>query len=86
MGFDAVTTLLAQIHEVEHAALQMRHCRDTLHLDRVHLLEGVVEDTRGVNYLPSQVLVVQMADEERLGGEGVRLDVDVCAGDLIDEG
>lgn len=44
---------------------------DGLHLDGVHLLEGVVQDTGCVDDLPSEVLVVHVSDEERLGGEGV---------------
>lgn len=58
---------------------------DGLHLDRVHLLERVVEHSRRVDDLPPEVLVVHVADEERLGREGVGLDVDVGAGDLVDE-
>ena len=64
----------------------MSHGRDTLHLDRVHLLEGVVENSGSINYLPPHVAVVEVSDEEGLGRERVRLDVDVRAGDLVDEG
>ena len=59
---------------------------DALHLDRVHVFQRVVEDPGRVDHLPAQVFVVQMADEERLGRECVRLHVDVRAGDLVDEG
>jgi hypothetical protein len=31
----------------------------------------VIQDSRGVNNLPSEVLVVHVSDEERFGGEGV---------------
>ena len=44
---------------------------DGLHLDRVHLLERVVEDTGRVDDLPSEVLVVHVSDEQRLGRERV---------------
>lgn len=44
---------------------------DGLHLDGVHLLERVVKDTRGVDDLPSKVLVVHVSDEERFGGERI---------------
>ena len=37
-------------------------------------------------HLPTKVSVVGVANEERLGGEGVRLDFDVGARDLVDEG
>lgn len=59
---------------------------DTLHLDGVHLLKRVVEDSRGVDDLPPEVLVVHVTDEETLGREGIGLDVDIGTGDLVDEG
>ena len=59
---------------------------NALHLDRVHFLERVIEDTGGIDYLPSQVLVVEVTDEKRLGRKGVRLYVYVRTCDLVDEG
>ena len=59
---------------------------DALHLNGVHLLMRVVEDSRGINDLPPHVTVIKVTDEERLGGEGVRLDVDVRASNLVNEG
>ena len=53
--------------------------RDGLHLDCVSLLERVVEDSRRVNHLPSQVLVVCVAHVERFGSESVGLHIDVGA-------
>ena len=58
---------------------------DGLHLDRVPVLERVVEDSWGVNDLPPEVLVVHVPDKERLGGEGVRLHVHVGPGHLVHE-
>ena len=58
---------------------------DRLHLDCVHLLELVVEHPRGVDYLVAEVLVLGVADVERLGGEGVGLDLDVGLADAVDE-
>ena len=86
LGLDRVPALLGEIHEVEDARLEVREGGDTLHLDVVHLLEGVVEDTGGVDHLPPHVAIVEMADEKGLGSEGVRLDIDVRARDLVQEG
>lgn len=66
-----IAALLAQIHKVHHRAPQMRQSRDGLHLNRVHLLERVIQDTGGVYDLPSKVFVVHMSDKERFSGEGV---------------
>lgn len=63
----------------------MREGGDTLHFDRVHFFKGVIEDSRCVDHLPSEVLVIQVSDEERLGRERIRLHIDVGAGDLVDE-
>ena len=38
--------------------------------------------TEGRSYLPTEVFVVHVADEQGLGGEGVRLDVHVGPGHL----
>ena len=64
----------------------MCECRDTLHLDSVHVFEGMVENTWSIDYLPPHIPIVEVTDEERFGGEGVRLNVDVRTGDLVDEG
>ena len=64
----------------------MRESSDTLHFDRVHFLKRVVEDTRSVDDLPSQVLVVEVTNEKRLGRKRVRLYVYVRTCDLVDEG
>lgn len=85
LRLDGEAALLRQVHEVHDARAQVGEGRDGLHLDRVHLLERVVEHSRRVDDLPAKVLVVHVADEERLGREGVRLDVDVGARHLVDE-
>jgi len=64
----------------------MSHGGDALHFDRVHLLERVIEDTGGVDDLPSQVLVVEMPNKERFCCEGIWLDIDVGPSHLVDEG
>lgn len=56
-----------------------------LHLNGVHLLKRVVENTRGIDGLESQVLVVEVTDKQTLGSEGVGLDIDVGAGDAAQE-
>lgn len=61
----------------------MSQCSDTLHFNGVHLVERVVQDTGGIDDLPSEVLVVEMAHEEGFGGEGVRLNIHICSSDLV---
>ena len=63
----------------------MRERGDALHLDVVHLLERVVEDSGGIDDLPAHIAIVQVADEERFGREGIGLDVDVRARNLVEE-
>lgn len=79
------TENIPQIHKVQYGRPQMRNSGDTLHLDGVHLLERVVQDTGRIDGLETEVLVVEVADEERLRGESVGLDVDVGAGDGAQE-
>ena len=58
---------------------------DGLHLDGVPLFQWMVKDTRSVNNLPTQVLVVSVTHVQRLGGEGVGLNFNIGSGDLVDE-
>ena len=83
LRLNCVATLLTEIHKVQDAGLQVGHSCDTLHLDRVHLLEGMIQNTRRVNHLPAHVAVVEVADKERLGRERVRLHVDVRAREAV---
>ena len=55
----------------------MRDGGYTLHLDRIHLLERMVEDPRGINRLEAEVLVIEVPDVQRLCRECVRLDIDI---------
>jgi hypothetical protein len=80
-----VPALPREVHDVQHARAQMGERGDGLHLDGVAVLERVVENAGRVDDLPAQVLVLGVAHKERLCGEGVRLDLDVCARDLVDE-
>ena len=63
----------------------MSQCSDGLHLNGVTLIERVVEDTWRVDDLPAGILVVSVAHEEVLSGEGVWLHVHIGVGNIIDE-
>mmetsp|Transcript_56924 Transcript_56924/g.123174 ORF Transcript_56924/g.123174 Transcript_56924/m.123174 type:complete len:205 (-) Transcript_56924:135-749(-) len=45
----------------------------------------MIQNTRGVDHLPSDVVVVQMPNEEGLRGEGIRLNVNVGVGHDVHE-
>eukprot|EP00760_Papus_ankaliazontas_P018925 PhM_4_TR17767/c0_g1_i1/m.843 len=85
LRLDGVAARTAQVHEVHDRRLEVGQRRDGLHLDDVALVEAVVEDTGRVDDLPRQVLVVGVANVERLRREGVRLHLNVRARDLVDE-
>lgn len=56
-----------------------------LHLNSVSLIKRMVQDTRGINHLPSCVLVVSVPHKQRLGCESVRLDVNICISHIVDQ-
>ena len=85
LGLHGVPTLFGQVHEVEDGGAEMGDGGDGLHLDGIHLLERVVEDSRGVNGLESEVFVVEVADEQALGRERIRLYVDVRSRNALQE-
>ena len=45
----------------------------------------MVQDSGGINDLPTQVLVVRVTHVQRLGRESVGLDLNIGTGDLVDE-
>ena len=58
LSFDSIPALLAQIHEIKNRAPQMGHSSDTLHLNRIHLFQRMVQYPRGIDDLPSQILII----------------------------
>ena len=70
---DWIAALFRHVHDVEDGGAQVSHGRDGLHFDCVSFLERMIENTRRVHHLPSQVLVVGVAHVQRLGGERIRL-------------
>ncbi len=50
---------------------------NSLHFDYVPFFKLVVEDPRGVNDLPTEVLVIHVPYVKRLGRESPRLNLDV---------
>ena len=57
----------------------MSNSGDRLHLYRIHFLERVIENARGIDGLEAKVFIVEVADEEGFGREGIRLDIHVCS-------
>eukprot|EP01084_Bolivina_argentea_P164226 285535_1 len=55
---EGVPAGLAKVHEEEDGGADVSQRGDGLHLDHVTLIQGVVQDTRGVDDLPGLVLVV----------------------------
>mmetsp|Transcript_50561 Transcript_50561/g.109932 ORF Transcript_50561/g.109932 Transcript_50561/m.109932 type:complete len:337 (-) Transcript_50561:508-1518(-) len=82
---DGEAARLGDVQEVENGRTEMREGCNSLHLDGVSVLKIVVQNPRCVDHLPRQVLVIHVTNKEGLGGEGVVLHVDVCAGDLVHE-
>lgn len=83
--FDTVRALFGHIDEEEDTSLQVSQSSDTLHFNGVTLFQGVIQDTGGIDNLPSHVLVIGMTNVERLGGERITLDFDISLGDRVNE-
>lgn len=58
---------------------------DGLHLDDVHILDIVIQNTRGIDDLPSKVLVIGVSNVQSLGRERVRRRLDISPGNLVHE-
>ena len=55
-----VTALLGDVHDVKNRRPQVSQSGDGLHLDGVPLLQGVVQDTRGVHHLHTHRVKMRM--------------------------
>mmetsp|Transcript_47526 Transcript_47526/g.83074 ORF Transcript_47526/g.83074 Transcript_47526/m.83074 type:complete len:322 (-) Transcript_47526:501-1466(-) len=80
---NGITTLLRDIEEVKHATLKVRQSGNRLHLNRVALLQGAIQNTWGVHHLPSQESVIHVTNEQSLGGERIWLHLHVRASYLV---
>jgi len=45
----------------------------------------MIQNSRSVNDLPTQIFIISVADIKRLGGKSIRLNFHVCAGDLVNK-
>lgn len=58
---------------------------DGLHLNCIHLLQRMVEDSGSVDGLETEVLVVEVTDEQTLRRECVRLHINIRSGNALQE-
>lgn len=57
-----------------------------LHLNGIHLLQWMIQYSRRVDRLKSQVLVIEVANEQGLCRKGIRLYIDICSCDAAEKG
>lgn len=57
-----------------------------MHFNNVTFIQGVIEDTGGVDNLPRVEVVISVTKIEGLGSEGVRLNFDISTSNLVEEG
>mmetsp|Transcript_1884 Transcript_1884/g.4050 ORF Transcript_1884/g.4050 Transcript_1884/m.4050 type:complete len:569 (-) Transcript_1884:454-2160(-) len=82
---DGVPALLANVHEIQHRARQVSQRRNRLHLDRVPLLQRMIQNPRRVDHLPTKIFVIRMTHEQALGRKGIRLHVHAGPRDFVHE-
>lgn len=77
-----VTTLLRNINKVKNSCSQVSQCSDSLHFNDIAILKGVIQNSWSVYHLPAKILVVCVTHIQRLGGECIRLHINICSCDL----
>lgn len=75
--FDSISTSLRDIKQKEDACVEMSQGSDSLHLNSVSLVQGMVKNTRGVNYLPFGIFIFGVSNEKTLSGESIWLHIDI---------
>ena len=63
----------------------MSKSRHSLHLDRVPLVERMVQNTWRIDHLPPRVLVIRVTNEKVLRRESIRLHIHIGIRDIVDE-
>ena len=58
---------------------------DSLHFNGIPLIKWMVEDARSVDDLPAGVFVIGMTYEKTLSGEGIRLNINVCIRQVVNQ-
>ena len=82
---EKVAALAREVENVQDGTVEVSHGSDRLHLNRVAVLKRLVQDTRAVNHLPAEEVVVHVAHKQRLGRECVRLHLDIGTGNFVNE-
>lgn len=59
-----VTTGFRNIDKVQDTSLKMGQSSDRLHFNVVQLVQRLIQNTRGVNNLPSDVIVISVTNEQ----------------------
>ena len=70
----------------KYACPQMGHSDHRLHLNHVHLVQGVIQNSWCIDDLKPKVFVIQMPHEKRFRRKRKRLDFDIGSRDTVDEG
>lgn len=84
--FDGVATTGRDVYEVQHTGLQVGKGSNSLHFNSVPLVQGMVQQSRGIQHLPSHIVVVSVAHKYTLSSERVGLHVQIGIGDLVHKG
>merc|ERR1719265_1260804 len=83
---EVIATRLGDINEVEHCSGNMSEGCNGCHFNGIPLLQGMIQNSGGVNHLPATVLKVHVADKETLCRKGVGLHINVCLSHDVHEG
>ena len=80
---DRESALLTNIYYVQHDRSKMRQGGDGLHFNRVSFVQRSIQNSRRVQNLPPQVLVIRVTDVNRLRRERVRLHLNIRSRHLV---
>jgi len=85
LRLNRITTTLGDVDKVQYSGMEMCECCNRLHFDRVPLVKRAIQDTRGIDNLPSLVLVVCVPDKQTFGCKRKWLHFHVSPSDVVNE-
>lgn len=82
---DWIPALLWRVNKVNYTTFQMGQGCNWLHFNCVHLVKSVVQQSRWVYHLISQIFIFSMADIQCLSCEGIWLNFNIGLADCVNE-
>lgn len=82
---DSISAHFGNIYEKQNTSFQMGQSSDRLHFNGISFFQTMVQNTWGIDNLPSNMFIIGMTYIQTLGGERIGLYIYIGVGDIVGE-